>query len=800
MAANLFSKKIDISFYHKKSEVNYDSTNKHYQASFDYAAEKEIIEFIDSFIYSVLLPDEKFMDFGALPRDKNMTNLYFDILGDFNNAQWTDFNAWYYDKKTRLEENFKKIIINSIRQQKEQKIDDLEFFCWMALITLIAQMSEEYFLKRFDTLKIMKDTLAIRLATAFEVILSELLHDEEIKRVRSEKTGQDVKKIEPLINRYCIMYADTADMTHVENIIFSKDKSVFCDRTIFNKFSAVFEQTLDLSERLKPDDNARNILSNMENIKVILGGRRDRTFLLKSVRRDREFIQKLVIKYEKSNIRRVLKEIVAETGNGGLINFIKHDGMLEEIFEDGRTRNYFIKLLKGLGNKRSSELARYTAYAYGRVERSTKSFFGGLSPKEMEKILTAGIENFSYCLRLINNFNFIRSKYGKRSAYSDEMTGIKIIRQSVLKIGAAPENGGDIIECSAAAIDQMTRIENLFQEGNLFYIRAEGDIYPGSTNTARGKKLFMFADLRNSTETTMKLTKDTAGFLTPYLNTVYKTAINNGGTEIYFAGDGFAAHFSKVTDCLRTAFIIHREFVSLRREAEDKIKIKEKNVFKELVRAGIINTDMLAVNLDGIDRNLQTDEIRDFLDMIIADPTLKIEDALHRVANEYSMPRVEIGIGITEGELFFAVIGEEDNVRFNIVLSPSLTQAARLSGSAAEVKQYLEKLYGLKNIPRKAYSQNKKLFNQGIVITSEVFDALANEVEVNILETVQTELSYNIHYYFDTALDKYISMSKLEQSISLKGIEKDVEVFEVFTTATQMDAYVNNRVKKGKKQ
>ena len=59
------------------------------------------------------------------------------------------------------------------------------------------------------------------------------------------------------------------------------------------------------------------------------------------------------------------------------------------------------------------------------------------------------------------------------------------------------------------------------------------------------------------------------------------------------------------------------------------------------------------------------------------------------------------------------------------MLSPSLTQAARLSGSNAEVKKYLETLYGIKNIPRKVYVREKKLFNQGIVITNDVFNKLS---------------------------------------------------------------------------
>ncbi len=794
---NLYPKKLDLAFYHKNSEVNYDPTNKFYQAAFEMQFEKETHDFIAGFV-SCAVNDDKFKDFGALPQDKNMTTLYFDLLSDFNNAQWPRYNAWYYGDRVKMYGRLRKIIMNAIRQQKEQKIDDLEFFVWVSAATAIALITEEYFQKHFDTLKIMKDALLLRLGSAFEAMFAELFRDEEIDRLRTEKTGVDRKKLEPLVNRYIMMYSDTADMSHVERILFSRDRSFFVDRVLAGKLTSMFEAVIEASKRLKKNDNIKNIISDMGAVRLILSDRRDRGNLLKMIAKDREFKEKLVIKHEKSVIRKAIRDVVADTGSSELVNFLKHDDVIDDIFHDKKVRNYMVKTLKTVGSKKAKDTAKYVELAADRTARSIKSFFGGLHPKEMEKLLNAAIENFSACQRAMNNFYAVRQKYGKKSAYSEEMLGVKILRQSRLTTEANPETGRDCINCGAVPSDQKTRIENLYEEGNLFYIREDGPVYPGQAGVARGKKLFMFADLRNSTETTMKLTKDTAGFLTPYLNAVFQTSVKNSGNEIYFAGDGFAAHYARVTDCLRSAYLIHKEFAQLRKEAEEKIKAKEKSLFKELVKIGAVNTEMKAQNLMSIEHNSQPDDIRDFLNLMIKKPQTKVEEALHMVAGEYSMPRVEIGIGITEGDLFFAVIGEENNVRFNIVLSPSLTQAARLSGSAAEVKEYLEKLYGIKNIPRKAYTQNKKLFNQGIVITQEVFKTLRNEVEVSMIEGNKMDLSYNVYYYFDTVLDRHVTLSKLEQPIALKGIEGDVEVFEVFTPVTQVDAYVNNYIKKEK--
>jgi len=266
------------------------------------------------------------------------------------------------------------------------------------------------------------------------------------------------------------------------------------------------------------------------------------------------------------------------------------------------------------------------------------------------------------------------------------------------------------------------------------------------------------------------------------------------GVEIYFAGDGYAAHFNSAAASIRAAYCIHGEFAKLRREAEDRIRAKEKEIFAGLLKEKAITVDCRLTEAATNGMAL-AGELAGFFRIMNKNPEMKPENAVRLLAEEYSMPKVEIGIGITAGELFFAVIGEE-KVRFNIVLSPSLTQAARLSGSNAEVKQYLEKLYGVRSIPRKACVYNRKLFNQGIVITSEVFNMLSSEVDIKAAEPDKTGLSYGVLYYFDSVLGRNISMAKFDQGVSLKGIEDDVEVLEVFTPAAGADAFINERLKK----
>src|SRR5208283_2142885 len=134
---NIFPKKIDINFYHKNSEVSYDPSNKFYQVTFPFNIEKDIYFFIDTFV-DMIFTDEKFKDFGALPRDRNMTDFYFHIMSEFANISWAKYSKWYYERKVTLATSIKRIILNSIKQQNQLKIEDLDFFTWLSLTSLIA--------------------------------------------------------------------------------------------------------------------------------------------------------------------------------------------------------------------------------------------------------------------------------------------------------------------------------------------------------------------------------------------------------------------------------------------------------------------------------------------------------------------------------------------------------------------------------------------------------------------------------------------------------------------------------------
>src|SRR6056297_3029112 len=115
---NLQAKKADLGFFHKNSEIKYDPSNKFHQVTFTYEFEKEVHDFIESFI-GLVFSDERFRDFGALPADSRMTDFYFSLLSEFQGLQWEKYNKWYFDKKAKMKDSIRAIIENTIRQQKK---------------------------------------------------------------------------------------------------------------------------------------------------------------------------------------------------------------------------------------------------------------------------------------------------------------------------------------------------------------------------------------------------------------------------------------------------------------------------------------------------------------------------------------------------------------------------------------------------------------------------------------------------------------------------------------------------------
>ncbi|MFW6211220.1 MAG: hypothetical protein ACOC4H_03775, partial [bacterium] len=433
---HLYPRKINLDFFHKGSMVNYDPTNKFYRVAFAFDFEKEVYGFIDSFI-DLILTDEKMKEFGPLPIDKNMTDFYFDIITGFNSVSWETFSRWYYERHRRLANAARETVINTIVKQGALKIRDLEFFCVLSMQTLFSLITEEYFHKHFEKLNIMKENLMSLLGRGFEIILEEIYDDPEIDRLRTEKTREDKRKIEPLINRYISVYNDIGDMSNVEKIIFEKDTKLSVDRRVVSGVLEILESVIRRSRRVKLDDSIKKVMQDISVMRVILYGKKDRRMFAKLLNADRVLKERIIVKYEKCRIRGGICGVIRETGSGPLLNIIKQPETLEDMFREKKIRRYIIKSLKKTGGKTAPDLIKYINEAYDRFKRCKNRYFNALTGKELEKTLSGTVADISKYLYTVNYFYDVRKLYGKKSAYSEELSGLHIMRQG--KIGAVKD-------------------------------------------------------------------------------------------------------------------------------------------------------------------------------------------------------------------------------------------------------------------------------------------------------------------------------------------------------------------------
>jgi hypothetical protein len=169
-----------------------------------------------------------------------------------------------------------------------------------------------------------------------------------------------------------------------------------------------------------------------------------------------------------------------------------------------------------------------------------------------------------------------------------------------------------------------------------------------------------------------------------------------------------------------------------------------------------------------------------------------LKKALSKVAATLVMPRVDIGIAITAGELFFALVGQgatEKEEKIKIVISPHLSQAARLSGSSEEVKNYIETHYP-QPFPYYVYAWEKKLFNRGIVITEKVLDAIKSETSIQPFTAKEDPFRQEkLFAYNDSILQKKIIIRHINEMVMLKGISEPCRIYEIATNGSLLDKH-----------
>ncbi|MEW6517070.1 MAG: hypothetical protein AB1439_09205 [candidate division FCPU426 bacterium] len=529
----------------------------------------------------------------------------------------------------------------------------------------------------------------------------------------------------------------------------------------------------------------------------MLESRPDRNRLLSQLRRHHDLRARMVSENVRAQVRKALRAFLRSHPNlTELYPYIVNERQLEETLTRPAVRRRVQKILRKADARAAEEAIALLRWGAETAKRGRKRWFGRLTRMELTDQLTDAIGRYGVIQGLIDDFSLVRSHYGRIAGQAIPWQGLRLWRTQEVKISTTLRAGVERIELLDLQDKRQEEIENQFLDGNLFYLRAAGEIYP--TNSRRGERvIFMFADLRNSTETTMRLTKDTASFLTPYLTAVNQIALNYQGERIYFAGDGYSAYYRQAQSSIRAAYMISGQFAKLRRQASEEHLREAREIYQAALETGVNLQDTEKIR--GLLKHLKPGEapgkVQDFLTELAQIETRVLEEddikkALSKVAATRAMPRVDIGIAITAGELFFALIGQDQQdqgEKIKIVISPQLSQAARLSGSSEEVRNYIETHYP-QPFPYNVHAWEKKLFNRGIVITEGVFETIKKETSIQAFnakeEVFKQEKLFN---YIDKILQRRIIIREIHEAVMLKGISEPCRIFEVSTSGSALD-------------
>jgi len=783
-------------FEHKPSEVNYGGRARFHQAAFP-AAEGEDQDFEQRVILSVrrfaeLLQAPAAPSPAAALSEPELMDVFFDQWGETPRLTAAAFLNWTRTELAAVAGVYRRLRLHAVEQENALGIPRLSYFVSLAAVTLVSVLISEYFEKQIERLGNVATLARLTLGRCFALAFASAEADVELIRARREKLGATELEAgcRRLLNPFSLGFSDMADTGLVDEILAAANPYQISGR-LRARLTALLEEVMSRTRRFEAR-NLKRSLVEPQAYRALLQSLPDRRHLIKGLRQHRDLRQQLVLENAIHDLRRCLRRCACTQANEDLLPFLANERQLNELYAKPAMRNRVLKKLKAKKSPHAREIKAMLREGLQRIGRSRRAWFGRLSRAELLAELESALDRLGECVSQAEDFRLLRAHYGRDSNHSLEWQGLKLWRAYELIPAPSTRSG---CELAPERIWERRRadVDNAFAEGNLFLFRTVGEIYP-LAHQRRTRTIFLFADLRNSTETTMRLTKDTASFLAPYLTAVDSEARRCSGERIYFAGDGYAAYYLKPTDAIRTAYGLSGRFYKLRALSSEAHLRKAREILQAVKTLGLELSRPAVIKkaLDGSASARFTPEVRTLLEELVAceKPALNeeaVKKALLNVAAEYSMPRVEAGVAITGGELFFAMVGEEGQPKTPIVISPALTQAARLSGSSDLVKKRVEEQYP-DGFPFNAMAWDQKLYNRGIIVTEELVEELKQEVEVKPLEHGEKEFKgEKLLSYYDTRFNKRFILRDLQESVALKGIAKLCRVFEVAPPFSLLD-------------
>ncbi len=786
-------------FEHHSSEVNYGGRMKFHQVAFppppqgDKGMEKMVLLAVERFSGMLQEAGPKSDLVFTIP-DSEMADIFFDQWCETPRLKMQSFQHWVNHELAAVAETYRSLRLNAITQEHASGISRLNYFMLLAMSIMTAETISEHFEKNIESLGRLATTARLTLGRSLVRVFKQVEESEELRRQRAEKLGNSEMEegCRRLLNPFIWAFIDAADAGLLEESLLGPNPYQISQH-LRNQLITLLGQQVFKSKKMEAK-NLKRSLAEPVSLNWIWQQRKERRCLLKFIRRKKELRVNLVFENARLHLRGSLRKYLRSSLEAGkIVSFVSNERQMGELLIKASLRRRFLKLLRGKHSLELDEIRTRLKEGVKIINRSHRAFWAPLRKRELLMEIDKTFQRISFYLALAEDFRLLRSHYGRDTNQVLDWQGIRLWRSYDLILEKQEQSAKNHWVYKSVWSQQQVEVENGFVEGNIFICQPEGEIYP-LTDQRRDHVIFMFADLRNSTETTMKLTKDTASYLAPYLTAVNTAAMSCHGQRIYFAGDGYAAYYMRSVNAIRAAYQIAVRFNKLRGVSREEHIRKAKEIYQSTTALGVNPRQPQKIKqaLTGLVKGGTKPEVLEFLtqlshsiDEVISEPVLR--NILSKVALGFSMPRVDIGMALTNGELFYALVGEDHENKIPIVISPCLTQSARLSGSSELVKNYIETNFPAP-FPFNAYSWDKKLFNRGIVITRELFKQIQHEVEIKSLSSREGNFMDEVlFFYCDMQLKRRIILREMAEPVLLKGIENPCKIYEVALPGSALD-------------
>lgn len=785
-------------FKHKASEINYGGNMRFQQAAFPPVSNRQdhievlVYEMIDRFAQLVeqRQPSEQQVIQGT---DEELEKIFHELWCAMPQVNYQAFQNWYRLTVIPVAEMTQKITLHALKQEKELKIENLQYLACLSTMELIAQMISDYFEKHIYRLGRLSTVARWIIARAIILALknSELQSTQE-SLAQTSPSGLEVQQAQQrLLNPFVLAFADAGDAGLIEEVLISINP-YRAPLTLQKRMQKIVARLVVESKQFEAINLQRTLAEPVAWQKLMQhAGMRKR--ILKELRRDDTLRSYLVIENVKHEWQSMMRRSIRQKNiPPALLNLINNDKQLSELLTRSSKRAQLFKTIKKINPSSQEAIKKVFKRGLNLVKKCRRRRWGRLTNQELLEELSVFQDRLLGLLSAAEDFKLIRKHYGHNTNQGAKWLKLKLWRSYTMVVNQLAKNDQERYQLVDDWEKRQVDVENSFAEGNIFFVRPLGVMYARGSQR-RNNVIFMFADLRNSTETTMKLTKDTASYLTPYLTAVNSSAKRCQGHRIYFAGDGFAAYFSKISDAVRASYLINLQFSKLKKVSSEETIKKAKDIYREATKLVPTLQEPECVRTFLADHeNVTNEEVHSFLVSLSRYNAEKLEETvvkllLVKTAEEYSMPRIDAGVALTTGELFNAMVGEDGEDKIPIVISPQLTQAARLSGSSDLVKQYIDTHFP-HPFPYNAYAWDQKLYNRGIVLTKQVMVELRQDMGVFPLTTSQSPFDQEkLFYYEDEAIKRRIILRESQEAVKLKGIDEPCAIYEVAPPGSSLD-------------